>query len=137
MKNAPTLAFVAVHTAENEHPKALKTFKHFLSKARQVCGETGCSEETGALSGVVRSDERTMLAEASARVYARPEGAEPIETLTGDDGVYIFSALPAGEWSLDAVSANGSCSSSGAARVSVTPCGTHTLDLYVDVCLGR
>ena len=98
--------------------------------------ETACEETAGALSGTVRVSELKPDPKASARVTARSSEGDPIETLTGEDGVYSFPALPAGDWSLDAVNVFGDCSNSKGYTVTIEPCGSYVVDIYVDACFG-
>ena len=99
--------------------------------------ETGCAETTGALSGTVRVSERKPDPKPDARVTARGPDDLSIETLTDDDGVYRFAALPAGDWALDAVNVFGDCSNSRGYTVTIEPCGSYIVDIDVDACFGR
>jgi len=99
--------------------------------------ETGCAETTGALSGTVRISELKPDPKPDARVTARGPDDLSIETLTDDDGVYRFAALPAGDWAMDAVNVFGDCSNSRGYTVTIEPCGSYVVDIDVDACFGR
>ena len=97
--------------------------------------ETGCTQTTGELTGVVYASEGSTDTTASARVTARPLDGDPIETLTDEEGHFAFPPLEGGQWTLDALNSKGNCSSGSPETVSLEPCDVLLLELYTDACL--
>jgi len=99
-------------------------------------GDSGCGLTTGALTGLV-IHYAYLTPSPSARVLAWRSEGDSIETLAGDDGVYAFAALEAGEWLLSAESADGYCATGGTTAVGIAACDEGSQDLVLEACVGR
>lgn len=80
------------------------------------------------LSGRIRDPQGGVVAGAELRLFDRASGLLR-EAVSGDDGSYAFTDIPAGEYVLEARGSGGSLS--GAAVVSVAGAGAHDLTLGV------
>ncbi len=80
------------------------------------------------LSGRIRDPQGAVVAGAELRLFDRA-GGQLREAVSGDDGSYAFTDIPAGEYLIEARGSGGSLS--GAAVVNVAGAGAHDLTLGV------
>ena len=97
-------------------------------------GDSGCLSQTGTILGELRTYDGEPYLQ-STLVTITPVGSEGFDLSVPAGGAFEAELQP-GAYSLSASSMDG-CVSENEAAVTVVACGSHAVELLLDLCVGR